>query len=223
MTMNGDTKNLWDVILNVIALLGAAYGFREGLRQWRRGQQWQQAEQMDKFVQQFEQDELLRLAATVTDWTRRTIPFRGKDFTVTNTDALMALRIHTECPSFEGQQATLRDAYDALLAFFTRLELALTGGLVDAAPARQYFGYWLAHFLSFDKHHPDQRSVGEVMESLRQRQPEGAKPDPDELRQKAEGICQFMKTANPPELVAGYIETYGDAKSIERLRKHLGV
>jgi hypothetical protein len=89
------TKNLCDLILNIIALLGACIGFWVGLRQWRRGQQWQRAEQMDKFVQQFESDELLRLAATVTDWTRRTITFREKEFTITNTDALMALRVHT--------------------------------------------------------------------------------------------------------------------------------
>jgi hypothetical protein len=137
----------------------------------------------------------------------------------------MALRIHTEMqgePGFEAEQATLRDAYDALLAFFTRLELALTTGLVDAAPARQYFGYWLAHFPSFDKHPPDNRSVEEQMNLLQQWQPKDAAVDPGELRQMAEGIHHFMQAAKPPQLVAGYIKAYSDPKSIERLKTHLG-
>lgn len=222
--MTDETKNMWDFILSIVAMLGAGVAFWVGIHQWRRGQRWQRSEQMDQFVRQFEADELLRLSATVIDWTRRTIPFREKEFTVTNTDSLMALRIHTDMgkrPVFEGEQATLRDAYDALLAFFTRLELALTTGLIDAAPARQYFGYWLQQFLSFDKHHPDNRTVEEVIASLKQRQSEGKEADPQELRQRAERIHNFMRTANPPQLVEKYIEAYGDPKSIERLKMHL--
>jgi hypothetical protein len=131
-----------------------------GLKQWQRGQDWQRAEQMDKFVQQFENVELLQLAATIVDWTRRTVKFREKEFTVTNTDALLALRDHRKMqePKFEGEQDTLRDAYDALLSFFARLELALSTKLIDVAPAKQYFRYWLEHFLAFDKH-PDEKKL----------------------------------------------------------------
>ncbi len=220
--MTDDTKNMWDFILNIIALLGAGFGFWVGLRQWRRGQQWQRAEQMDKFVQQFESEELLQLAATTIDWTRRTITFREKEFAVTNTDALMALRIHTEMenPSFEGEQATLRDAYDALLAFFNRLELALTSGLIDAKPAKQYFGYWLQHFLSFDKHPPVSRDEAEWVEVLKRNQPEGKKLDPVELKQKAQLIRDFMAQTKTPRLVEQYIAAYGSPKSIQRLHDH---
>jgi hypothetical protein len=126
-------------------------------------------------------------------------------------------------PEFEGEQATLRDAYDALLAFFIRLELALTTGLVDAAPARQYFGYWLIHFLSFDRHPPDNRSVEEQTALRQQRQSEGMVIDPAELRQTAERIHRFMQSANPPNLVDGYIQAYSDPKSIERLKTHMGI
>src|SRR5262249_24460088 len=110
LEMTNEAKNLWDVILSIITMLGAGVAFWFGLQQWRRGQDWQ--------------------------------------------DALLALRDHASMgdrPRFEGAQATVRDAYHSLLSFFGRLELAISTKLVDAAPAVQYFRYWLEHFLAFDK------------------------------------------------------------------------
>lgn len=40
-------------------------------------------------------------------------------------------------------QAQLRDAFDALLDFFVRLDAALASGLIDAAPAADHFLYWI--------------------------------------------------------------------------------
>ena len=191
--MTDPTKNTLDIVLQIIAMIGAAIAFWIGLRQWRRGQDWQRAEQMDKFVLQFENDELLCLAATIIDWTRRKVKFREREFVVTNTDALLALRDHTkmgEQPLFEGEQATLRDAYDALLAFFARLELALSTRLIDVAPAKQYFRYWLEHFLAFDRH-PDSKNL--------------------------------LQGKSPQEMIKGYIEAYADPDSIRRLCKLLEV
>jgi hypothetical protein len=191
--MTDCTKNLWDVILSIVTIAGGVVAFWFGLKQWRRGQDWQRAEQMDKFVQQFEKDELLQLAATIVDWTRRTVKFRDRELTVTNTDALLALRNHKDMgrkPVFGGEQATLRDAYDALLAFFARLELALSTKLIDVAPAKQYFDYWLEHFLSFDQH-PDKKKL--------------------------------LHSKSPQEMVDGYIQAYGDPESIRRLRQLLDV
>lgn len=53
---------------------------------------------------------------------------------------------------FPGEQATIRDAYDALLTFFNRLELAIATGLIDAEPTKAYFRYWLDHFLKMSRH-----------------------------------------------------------------------
>lgn len=191
--MTDEIKNTWDVILSIVTMVGAAIAFWVGLRQWRRGQDWQRAEQMDKFVQQFENDDLLCLAATIIDWTRRQVKFREREFVVTNTDALLALRDHTKMgakPVFEGEQATLRDAYDAVLAFFARLELALSTKLIDVAPAKQYFHYWLSHFLTFD-HHPDEKNI--------------------------------LHDKSPVQMVKGYIEAYADPESIRRLCNLLDV
>lgn len=208
--MTEETKNLLDIILNTVALVGAAVAFCIGLHQWRRAQTWQRAEKFDKFVEKFDSDELLRLAAIVVDWTERRVTFEGRPLTVTNKESLLALRDHRtiklpsveeEClsneqnlskkdPMFPGEQSTLRDAYDALLGFFERLELAISSQLIDATPAKACFSYWLEHFLLFDKH-PDRDGV--------------------------------LNGITPQAIVVGYIVAYGDSQSISRLCKHFSI
>jgi hypothetical protein len=41
--MMKDTKDLWDLILKIIAMVGAIAAFWVGIYQWRRGQAWQRA------------------------------------------------------------------------------------------------------------------------------------------------------------------------------------
>lgn len=191
--MSPETKDLWDVILTLITMVGAIVAFVLGWMQWRRGQAWQRAEQLDKFVVKFESDELLTLATVVLDWYRRTVKFREEDFEVENDEVLLALRDHrtiTDENKFTAKQATLRDAYDALLAFFNRLELGITTGLVDSVPAKAYFAYWLERLIKFDQH----RAQDNV-----------------------------LKGADPVNLVAAYIWVYGNRESIEKLCREFGV
>lgn len=69
--MTDEVKNLYDFYLSIATLLGAAIAFIISLHQWRRAQGWQRAEQLDKLIHKFEEDELLRLATLVIDWTDR--------------------------------------------------------------------------------------------------------------------------------------------------------
>ncbi len=187
--MDDQTKNLWDVILNSLALLAAGVAFVFGLLQWRQSQKWQRSEQLDKFVEKFETDELLRLAALIVDWTNRETTFRNRQIVITNTDVLLALRSHEvikTSPMFPGEQATIRDAYDALLTFFNRLELAIATGLIDAEPTKAYFRYWLDHFLRFTRHEDRQNVLAAI---------------------------------TPQQMVLRYIQTYGDIESVRRLSK----
>jgi hypothetical protein len=191
--MSDATKNLFDVFLAVITMAGAAVAFFIGWMQWRRGQEWQRAEQLDKFIRQFESDELLKLATVVLDWKDRAVKFRGQDFKMRNRDVLLALRKHQspEDPDeFPGEQPTLRDAYDALLAFFNRLEIAIKTELIDSAPAKAYFAYWLERLVTFDQH--------------------TAESDVD-------------NGADPAKLVAKYISAYSDEESIKRLCKEFEI
>ena len=187
--MSPEEKADWDVILTLITMAGAIVAFILGWMQWRRGQAWQRAEQLDKFVVKFESDELLKLASVVLDWTDRTVTFREKAFNVRNWEVLSALRDHQlieDQNKFPGEQPVLRDAYDALLAFFNRLELGISTGLIDSKPAKAYFRYWLRRLVEFDRHHADPK---------------------------------VLDGENPAKLVAAYICVYGDARSIKKLCK----
>ncbi len=191
--MDSNTKNAWDVFLNIVTMIGATIAFGIGLRQWRRGQEWQRAERLDKFVELFEGDKALQTAATVLDWTCCNAEISGLAFDVDNDEVLLALRDHQKLKpgeGFAGNQMPVRRAYDALLSFFGRLEMAITGGLVDVAPARQYFRYWLVLLITFERHGDKNKVLG---------------------------------GQSPAEMVKGYIEAYGDPKSIQRLCQLLEV
>ncbi|HSE24417.1 MAG TPA: hypothetical protein VLB68_22305 [Pyrinomonadaceae bacterium] len=156
--MSTDTKNLWEVLLTILTMAGATVAFLVSWKQWQRGQEWQRSEQLDKFVVKFESDALLKLAAVVLDWHDRPVTFDGRMIDVQNQEVLLALRDHRDIEGvdkFPGEQPTFRDAYDALLTFFNRIELAIATGLVDREPASAYFSYWLDHLVKFDRHKKD--------------------------------------------------------------------
>src|SRR6266850_4180661 len=100
--MQDSTKNVVDVFLTVAGMIGAVVAFRQTIREWRESQRWKRAEQLDKFVQAFESDDLLRLAALTIDWTSRPTTFKGRDLTIVNKDVLLALRNHEELKSGDG-------------------------------------------------------------------------------------------------------------------------
>ena len=204
--MSDEVKHVWDVVLTIVTMSGAAIAFCFGLVQWRRGQAWQRAEKLDRFIEKFESDELLKLGAAILDWTDRRISLRGGDLTVKNKEALLALRDHRtikkqsadtdtavddDGPMFPGEQAKLRDAYDALLSFFERLELSISTELIDSDPARAYFSYWLERLVTFDRHRDDDGSI--------------------------------LAGKTPAEMVAIYIKTYSDPHCIKRLCERFGI
>ena len=187
------TKDRIDITLAVLTMIGAVIAFIVSMRHWKRGQAWHRAEQLDKFIQKFETDELLKLSTVVLDWTRRDVKFQGSDFHLSNTEALLALRDHRTIEDenkFPGQQPHIRDAYDALLAFFNRLELALATNLIDVAPAKAYFGYWVLRLVTLDQH-PDEKKI--------------------------------LDKVTPQQIVARYIQLYGDEKSMTKLCEQFGI
>jgi hypothetical protein len=160
--MSDETKNLVDVVLTLLGAIGAAIAFIHTLRTWKESQRWQRADKLDKLIETFENESLLRLACLVVDWTYRKADVDGKAFSFTNEDVLLSLRLYGDEPGqtrkFSPTQARIRDAWDALLTFFSRLDAALDAGLIDRAPAQRYFVYWLEVMLTM-KHHPDETRV----------------------------------------------------------------
>ncbi|MBS2020271.1 MAG: hypothetical protein JST00_45850 [Deltaproteobacteria bacterium] len=200
--MDEATKRVFDAVLAVLAMGGGVVAFVKALHEWRESQRWKRSEQLDKLVEKFESTPLLRLACTIVDWTTREVKYDGKEVVITNRDVLLALRDHTEgsgVRSFEGQQPLIRDAYDCLLTFLARLEVAIETRLVDEEPAKTYFAYWLKRFVTMDKHPRDFR-------------------DSD-----AEVLSEGLGERTPEEMAAVYVNAYADLAVIRSLCARFGV
>lgn len=199
--MTPETKNIVDVVLTVIAMLGAVGGFFKAVHEWRVSQKWKRAEHLDALIEHFESEPLLRVGCVLLDWTYRTITYDGKAMKITNGDVLLALRRHIEdgVPEFEGNQALVRDCLDKMLGFFSRIETALASGLIDARPTRQHFGYWLCKLVRMDSHpvHSEDEDYPAIVAGLKGR--------------------------TPSAMVAAYVTAYGDTESFKRLCHRLTI
>jgi hypothetical protein len=177
------------VCLALFSMFGTTVAFLCTLFTWRKGQRWQRSEKLDEMILYFEGNDLLQLACIALDWPSRDVEFRGKEFSYTDEDVLMAVgaigKDRASAMRATPVQARLRDAIDVLLSFFLRLETAISSGLVDTQPARTYFAYWVERLVSLDRH------------------PGVDKPEDGYL--------------SGAHAVALYIQTFSDADSMRRL------
>jgi hypothetical protein len=147
--------DLADLVIKALALLGGTFA----LYRWHVAQKWQRYQQLDKYIAAFEANKLIFLATQVLDWkVRNHVLPEGKSIPVTSHDVVLALRVHTEPDSdgkeveFSEAQAKIRDALDAILAFFGRLESAIANRFIDEGPTIAYFGYWLHRLYTVEEH-----------------------------------------------------------------------
>jgi len=149
-------RTVIDLLIALISMVGTGIAFVCTIVTWREGQRWQRASKVDELILYFESNELIQLACVAIDWPARTIEFRGKDFSYESRDVLAAVgafgRTRAEAMVATPTQARLRDAIDVLIAFFGRVDTALESRLIDAAPTRSYFGYWIERLVSLDRH-----------------------------------------------------------------------
>lgn len=199
--MTEETKRVIDVVLAIVAMVGAALGFMKAVHEWQVSQQWKRAEHLDGLIARFESDPLLRLGCTLVDWTFRSVRHDGKSLKITNADVLLALRQHVEdgVGKFDGNQALVRDCLDAMLGFLSRVETALASGLIDDEPTRKHFAYWLRKLVTMDAHPVSSED-----------------PNFDAIREALGG-------RTPAKMIAGYIAAYGDTESFHRLCERLSV
>ena len=159
--MSGDAKNVADVMLTILGMGGAVIAFQHTIREWRDSQRWKKSERLDKLIEGFESDKYTQVACTAIDWTARRSQFGDRDIVITNNDVLLALRPHAFLESgdtYPGEQSTLREAFDALLNFFCRIEFEMESDRLDPEPTKPYFSYWLERFVTMDRH-PDKEHV----------------------------------------------------------------
>lgn len=141
-----------DLVLKTLVLFGGVFA----LWRWVVEQRWRRYERLDEFIESFEKDEMIGFATQVLDWSRRTVVMSGgQAVKFSSSDVAAALRIHTEADSqvtFPDPQDKIRDAFDAILAFFGRLESAIANGFIDEDATLDYFGYWLERMNTMSEH-----------------------------------------------------------------------
>jgi hypothetical protein len=193
-------------VVSVLGVFGGIVLFGRALYEWRDAQQWKRADKLEGFIKEFETEPLLVFGRSVIDWTRRTVDYRErKSVTISNTDALLALRIHTELKvdpteaendrEYTGEQPLIRDALDTLLNFFDRLAVAVSTELVDADHARVFFRYWLWKLVTYNAHPVEKEDK--------------------QTRHAAKGT--------PEERMARYIAEYGNIELVVALCRLFGV
>jgi hypothetical protein len=65
--VSDETQNIVDVLLAAIGMTGTHAALIHTLQTWHRSQHWRRAERLDKFIERFESDELLKLTGLMLD------------------------------------------------------------------------------------------------------------------------------------------------------------
>ncbi len=161
-----DPAKAVEPLLKILTALGGLVVFAWGLIQWREQERGKRAERLETIISFFESSPLLRLAVQAIDYNKRKYKFDDELLEWNSNVVKDALRVHTRYRSeieFPYPQALLRDAFDALLGFNARLEVAIAGGLVDEQHAIDYFGYYLRRMHDMDEHQGEPDDAQERM------------------------------------------------------------
>jgi hypothetical protein len=175
-----------DAVVKIVALVGAAAAFLWGLHQWKEGQRWKRAERLDTLIREFATTPLVSLACKVIDWNASSVTLAPDDVVVYDTSEVRdALQVHwdasQEAVEYPPPRNRIRDALDALLDFFVRLEHEIAADLVEARPAIQHFGYWICRLETMSEHARDKTAdLAKVRKEMRRY--EQAYSDPAAMR-----------------------------------------
>lgn len=144
------TYEFVDSLVKVIGLLGGLWA----VFTWSESQRWKRASELDEFIKTFERDVLVQQAARMLDWQRGTIEMANRESRDFDSKTILdGLRIPQGADSnFTEEEVRIRDAFDAMLSFLGRLELAMQGGFVDPDYTLVYFGYWIRRLHDMDQH-----------------------------------------------------------------------
>jgi hypothetical protein len=152
-------------VVSVVTACVATIVFYEGLRQYRRAQEWKRAEFLANEIKELLADRKAANALMMIDWGARRIKLDSdeKPTLVTYRMQAKALLPHTfaqegagiliessntsteeaNLRNFTPDEALIRDCYDALLDRLDRLGSYIETGLLSASDMRPYLGYYI--------------------------------------------------------------------------------
>ncbi|MCC6382791.1 MAG: hypothetical protein IT304_09785, partial [Dehalococcoidia bacterium] len=132
-----------------LAALGAAAAFAAGVRQYRKSEQWKQAEFVAKLVADFEASPKTGVAFTALDWSARRIDLfpelerPAEEWERVTDDLLVSALRPPNGVTFSKVEVRLRDAFDHLFSELDRFDIFIEAGLVRAESFKPYLIYWL--------------------------------------------------------------------------------
>jgi hypothetical protein len=158
-----DTKRLWDVILNIITMIGAAAAFWVGWYQWRLGQSWKRASKGRKLVNDLlkskDSDEEYYAwdAMKMLDYQDAKRPFTTKPLSQDIGNNILAKRpFHVNNTVIKGALESskrdetdprllyVRECFDELYFKLGQLQVAIDNKLVDLKHVYSPIDYYVA-------------------------------------------------------------------------------
>lgn len=139
-----------DLILKIVAGIGATVAFIFGYLQYKKGQNWQKAQVLLSLIDSFEEDKSIECACQMLDWDEREVRLAsGKSIKFKNEMLLKALRVPkmdktTKSPTGDGftdEESNIRDCFDAFFDFLHKLYAFRRNGLLSFHDLA-YFNYW---------------------------------------------------------------------------------
>ena len=146
-----DYYDVLDLAIKLLGLFGGAIAFWVGLKQYKKGQNWQKAQIILSLIDIFEKDDKIQYACRMLDWDKRNIQINeGRVLAYENSMLVSALKVHfTDSASsdsrqigFTSDESFIRDCFDAFFDYFQKLYTFKQNELVDFKDLR-YFYYWL--------------------------------------------------------------------------------
>lgn len=147
-----------DLVIKILAAVGAGTAFLVAIRQYRQGQAWQRSQIVLSLIDSFENNDRIQAACGMIDWDSKTIPMpNGKSLRFRNSMLIGALRVplmdlqRPEGPvdgsdepdgAFSEEESFIRDSFDSFFDFFDKVYAFRKANLL-LADDYAYFCYWL--------------------------------------------------------------------------------
>lgn len=145
-----------DLLLKLVAALGALVAFSFGLSRYMKDQAWRRHEFVANEIKDFTSDKIAKNAMFMLDWGERYIElFPDKDhydnrFVKVDRLILKTALQHDRLRKtekgkirFSREEVAIRDTFDHFLSYFERYYQFVEAGLVSETELKPYLNYWV--------------------------------------------------------------------------------
>jgi hypothetical protein len=147
--------------IEITKIVGAAFAFWIGLRQYRKSEVWKRLEFVAAEMKVFYQDTAVRTAMSMLDWRKKEMAlFKYRDENDYNRVVVdyeivaRSLGVDPEL-QYDKTQSAIREIIERFLEFLARFEGFLEAGVVEQSDLTPYLDYWMRLISGCDAHSPE--------------------------------------------------------------------